>query len=94
MYLDYNNNMRFEKHDNIIRIYEEEQIGSVEMIDNYIENIFLSEKYRGQGYLRKIIEYLGKPLTCLPLPQHIEKFKHLGFRPYKIDGDDIYYIND
>lgn len=74
----------------------------------YIENIFIQEKYRNRGYLRKIIdllmqkeEYKGYHIVCLPLPQHVEKFKHLGFTPfYKsqeeytvIDTDtDTYYI--
>lgn len=80
--------------DNLYRLFEQEQIGSVEFNkeERYIENIYLSDKYRGKGYLRKIIEYFGKPLIVLPLPQHIEKFKHLGFKHYKIIQDDHYYI--
>ena len=81
----------------ILRLSEQDTIGSVELIKNgdiiYIENIYLNTNYRCKGYLRKIINFLrplGK-LTCLPLPEHIEKFKHLGFKEYKKEGEDIYY---
>ena len=80
---------------NVYRIYKDnKQIGSVEFYqeERYIENIYLDEKCRGKGYLRKILNYFGKPLTCLPLPQHIDKFKHLGFIPYKNIDQDVYYI--
>lgn len=83
------------KHENsIYRIYEKDQIGSVEFDSNrrYIENIYLDPKYRGRGYLREIIKYFGKPLIVLPLPQHIDKFKHIGFIPYETIGSDNYYI--
>lgn len=87
-------NIKYE--DNIYRIYENEQIGSVEFNEEerYIENIYLVEKCRGKGYLRKILEYFGKPLIVLPLPQHTDKFKHLGFRLYKCIDQDVYYILD
>lgn len=82
-------------HENgIYKIYEQKQIGSVEFEpeERYIQNIFLNKVYRGKGYLRKIIEYFGKPLIILPLEQHIQKFLHLGFIPYKTIGEDNYYI--
>ena len=82
-------------HENgIYKIYEQEQIGSVEfeLETRYIQNIFLNKLYRNKGYLRKIIEYFGKPLIILPLKQHIQKFLHLGFIPYKTIGEDNYYI--
>lgn len=86
--------MRIIFEDNIYKLYENKQIGSVEFDKNkrYIENIYLDKEYRGKGYLRKIINYFGKPLIILPLPQHLEKFKHLGFIFYKNDGEDTYYI--
>lgn len=83
------------KHENnIYRIYEDEQIGSVEFDEErrYIENIYLTPEKRGRGHLREIIDYFGKPLIVLPLPQHIDKFKHLGFKPYETIGSDNYYI--
>ena len=77
---------------------QEVTMASIEMIEkkgyNYIENIFIDVKYRHRGYLRPIIDYLQKSyrkLICLPLPQHVEKFKHLGFTFYEQKGDDIYY---
>ena len=85
-------NIKYE--DNLYRIYEDEQIGSVEfdMKRRYIENIYLNERCRGKGYLRKIIDYFGKPLIVLPLPQHTNKFKHLGFKLYEKIDQDVYYI--
>lgn len=85
-------NIRFE--DDIYKIYENKQIGSVEFNEKerYIENIYLIQEYRGKHYLRKIINYFGKPLIILPLPEHIEKFKHLGFTHYKTINLDNYYI--
>lgn len=82
----------------ILRIYERnDQIGSVEIIVKkcytYIENVYLNVQYRHKGYLKKIIKYLqsyGK-LICIPLPQHVEKFKHYGFSFYEQKGEDIYY---
>lgn len=67
-------------------------IGSVEYIekDDYIENIFLYKEYRGKGYLRKILKYFPTAYL-LPLPEHVEKFKHLGYTIYKQIGDDVYY---
>ena len=76
----------------IYRIYEKEQIGSIEYSNGFIDNIYLDPKYRGKGYLRKIIEYFPKPIELLPLPKHVEKFKHLGFKKHKQIGEDIYYI--
>lgn len=78
----------------VYKIYEDNQIGSVEFDEEnrYIENIYLDERCRGKGYLRKILEYFGKPLVVLPLPQHKAKFRHLGFKPYKQVGEDEYYI--
>ena len=78
----------------VYKIYEDDQIGSVEFEEEnrYIENIYLDERCRGKGYLRKILEYFGKPLMVLPLPQHKAKFRHLGFKPYKRVGEDEYYI--
>lgn len=75
-----------------------QDICAIEIVEkkdyNYIENIFIDIDYRNRGYLRPIIDYLrsiyGK-LVCLPLPQHVEKFKHLGFTFYGQKGDDIYY---
>ena len=73
------------------RIYQDNrQIGSIELIQNFskhclfIENIYLEKSYRQKGYLRKIISYItsnfkNKDIFCLPLTEHIEKFKHLGF---------------
>lgn len=82
----------------IIDLLDPEPIGSVEIIEeigyNFIENIFLEKMYRNRGYLRKIIDYLktSKPLVCLPLPEHLNKFKHLGFQEYERTGEDVYYI--
>lgn len=69
-------------------------IGSVEFIEKerFIENIYIEERCRGKGYLRQIIDFLGKPLTALPLHQHIDKFKHLGFQHHQDIGEDSYYI--
>ena len=72
-------------------------IGSIEFIEdeNFIENIYLDSKYRGRGHLRTIVNFLKKKygkLYCLPLKQHVEKFKHLGFSLYKEDGEDSYYV--
>lgn len=76
----------------IYRIYEDKQIGSVEYYNGFIENIYLDPSYRGKGYLRKIIEYFPKPIELLPLPEHVEKFKHLGFKKHKQIREDVYYI--
>ena len=89
--------MIIEHEDNFYRIYERgKHIGSVEFYEKsrYIENIYLEERCRGKGYLRKIIDYFGKPLTCLPLPQHTDKFKHLGFKLYQMVDQDHYYRLD
>ena len=75
-------------------------IGSVEVLNShhaFIENIYLDVQYREKGYLRSIISILKEKygvLTCLPLLQHVGKFRHLGFRKYKTIGDDTYYINE
>lgn len=86
----------------LLKIYEKENenesIGSVEIVPemgyNFIENVFLNQNHRSKGYLRKIVDYLKSsgPLVCLPLPEHVEKFKHLGFKYHKSCGDDNYYI--
>lgn len=81
--------------DEIYRIYKNRiQIGSVEFNadERYIENIYLDVQERGKGHLREIIEYFGKPLIVLPLVQHIDKFRHLGFKFYETRGADNYYI--
>ena len=80
--------------------FERKHILSIEMVHekdyNYIDNIYIDSKYRNKGYLRKIINYLKshgyESLICLPLPKHVEKFKHLGFIFYEKKGDDVYYI--
>ena len=89
MYIKFNCNL------NDITIYdiiEEDVIGTVEYIkeENFIENIYLIEEWRGKGLLRKISEYFPSA-TLLPLPQHVEKFKHLGYEISHINGTDIYY---
>lgn len=69
-------------------------IGSIEMIDNFIENIYIEPIHRGKGFLTKIIQFLIKEygdLECLPLEQHIEKFKHLGFIYAYSEGTDNFY---
>ena len=81
--------------DEIYKIYNKgTQIGSVEFNadERYIENIYLDVQERGKGHLREIIEYFGKPLIVLPLVQHIDKFRHLGFKLYETRGADNYYI--
>lgn len=81
----------------ILRFEEKDEIGSVEVIKNtcynFIENIYIKENYRHKGYFRKIIEYLKQrgTLRCLPLPEHRDKFEHLGFKIYAQEGEDIYY---
>ena len=52
--------MKIKYEDGIYKIYEQEQIGSVEfeLETRYIQNIFLNKLYRNRGYLRRIIEYL------------------------------------
>lgn len=92
--------MKFEKEEYgefvIYNIIDKEVIGSIEFIEkeNFIENIYLSPEYRGKGYLTKIVKFLsdkyGK-LYCLPLREHVEKFKHLGFTFWKKEGSDKYY---
>ena len=74
-------------------------IGSMEIIDEddhiFLENIYIDEKYRGRGFLRECINYLNqKPIECLPLKEHRDKFKHLGFHKYKTEGTDVYYLLD
>ena len=81
--------------DEIYKIYNKgTQIGSVEFNadERYIENIYLDVQERGKGHLREIVEYFGKPLIVLPLVQHIDKFRHLGFKLYETRGADSYYI--
>lgn len=81
--------------DEIYKIYNKgTQIGSVEFNadERYIENIYLDVNERGKGHLREVVEYFGKPLIVLPLVQHIDKFRHLGFRFYETRGADNYYI--
>lgn len=73
------------------------EIGSIELIQMsdavFVENVFLVVEHRNKGHLREIIEYLSdQTIKCLPLPEHIPKFEHLGFKPYKHEGEDIYYI--
>ena len=76
----------------IYDIIENIIIGSVEYNkeEDYIENIYIDPMYRGKGYLRKILKYFPTA-TVLPLPQHVDKFRHLGYEICKIEGDDIYY---
>ena len=82
---------------NEVTIYDvlegNESIGSIEFIEKerFLENVYLIPECRGKGYLRKIIDYFGKPLIALPLPQHIQKFEHLGFSFFKQIGEDKYY---
>ena len=81
--------------DEIYRIYKNRiQIGSVEFNadERYIENIYLDVNERGKGHLREIVEYFGKPLIVLHRVQHIDKFRHLGFKLYETRGADNYYI--
>lgn len=92
--------MKFEREEYgkfvIYNIIDKELIGSIEFIEkeNFIENIYIDEKYRGKGYLTKIIKFLSNEygnLYCLPLKEHREKFKHLGFTLWKSEGVDIYF---
>lgn len=82
---------------NDVTIYDvienDQEIGSIEFIEKerFLENVFLIPECRGKGYLRQIIDYFGKPLIALPLPQHIKKFEHLGFKIHAQIGEDIYY---
>lgn len=81
---------------NDIEIYDvienDEIIGSVEYLpkEDFIDNIYLLEEWRGKGLLRSILSYFPSA-TLLPLPQHVEKFKHLGYEISHINGTDIYY---
>lgn len=83
----------------IIKIQENgKECGAIEITkmdkDIFIENIFLQVENRNRGYLRQIINHLSAygRLRCLPLPEHRCKFEHLGFKPYKQEGEDIYYM--
>ena len=82
----------------IYNIIEDNKIvGSMELIHEkdhiFLENIYLDKEYRGRGFLRESLKNFNtKPIVCLPLIQHRKKFKHLGFREYKTEGPDIYYI--
>lgn len=72
-------------------------VGSMEIIEEndhtFLENIYIDKEYRGRGFLRESLNnFKQKPIVCLPLNQHREKFKHLGFMKYKTEGTDIYYI--
>ena len=87
--------------ENNYKIYKvvelEKEIGAVEIIEEkdhiFIENIFLQLEFRGQGFLRKILQkFSEKPIKCLPLQQHRKKFEHLGFQICEILGEDIYYL--
>lgn len=69
-------------------------IGSIEMVNNFIENIYLEPLQRGKGFLTQIVNFLVKEygdLECLPLEQHVEKFKHLGFVYSHTENTDNYY---
>ena len=81
----------------IYNIIEDEKIvGSMEMIEErdhtFLENIYLHKEYRGRGFLRECLKQFTKPIICLPLNQHRDKFRHLGFIQYKTEGPDVYYI--
>ena len=82
----------------IYNIIEDERVvGSMEIIEEkdhtFLENIYISEPYRGRGFLRECINYFtDKPIVCLPLNQHRDKFRHLGFHKYKTEGSDVYFV--
>lgn len=88
----------YERDFTIISIIDKnEEIGSIELIQEsnaiFVENVFLSIGHRNRGHLREIIDYLSTTtIRCLPLAEHRAKFEHLGFKPYKQEGEDIYYI--
>lgn len=81
----------------IYRIYLNDiNIGSMEVIQEkdhiFLENIFIDIAYRGKHLLKRCLDFFNQTIVCLPLPQHVEKFKHLGFKMYKQDELDTYYI--
>lgn len=65
----------------------------------YLEHVFRPQKFRGRGYLPKIIDYIFETfkfekLVCLPLDKYRTYYEKLGFKIYKQIGDDIYYYKE
>ena len=81
-----------------IRVIDGLHIASVELTWKksyvFIENIYIEKDYRQRGYFRKLVEHLETlgTLVCIPLPEHVEKFKHIGFTYLKSENGDNYYI--
>ena len=74
-------------------------VGSLELElrenECYIANIRKSLTYKGSKLLEEVINQLIKNhniITCLPLPKYRTYFEQLGFKIYKQEGEDIYYI--
>lgn len=88
-----NNNLIFDI------VEDGKELGGLELTVNnthiFIDNIHLYERYRGKGYLKHIIQSVinefDLPILCVPLPNHIEKFKHLGFEFSHNIKEDNYY---
>lgn len=61
----------------------------------WIENINIKEAYRGNKYLKQVIEYLLNKYKCnigaLPLSKYRSYFESLGFvKTFELD-EDVYY---
>ena len=74
-------------------------VGSLELelreTECYIANIRKSSTYKGSKLLEKVINQLinnHNIITYLPLPKYRTYFEQLGFKIYKQEGEDIYYI--
>lgn len=72
-------------------------IGSIELIEDtsvYIQNMYIQPQYRGNKYFKDILKILkkrNKPIDALPLEHCVSYFESLGFKKYKVDGEDVYY---
>ena len=76
-------------------------VGGLEIIPQpkinsiWIENINIKEEYRGNKYLKQVVEYLQNKYKCnigaLPLSKYRNYFELLGFVKTFQHGEDIFY---
>ena len=85
--------------------FKEVEVGAFELDNSddefylHLDHVYRNKRYKNRRYLEKIVNWIFeniKPdkLTCLPLEKYRPYYEKLGFRPFRMIHDDIYYIKE